>query len=329
MTYAYLARRLALVLPTALLASVIVFALMRALPGDVAATILSGGGESTHSPEVREALRAELGLDDPLPVQYARWLRAMLDGSFGGDALIDGQPIRAQLARQLPVTGLLALYALALTLLVWLPLGVVAGWQRGRWPDHLARLAMLPGLATPSFLLALLALLGLLLVLGWSPPIVYAGPFEDPWEHALMVAIPVALLSWEYGAHVLRVTRAAVAETLAQPYVLTAVAKGLPTRRVVLGHALRNAMLPVLTVLGVQFGALLGGALILESIFGLPGIGRGIVQAALVRDFPVVQSLTTLLVAAVLLVNLALDIAYAWLDPRVSFAPTDATAVTA
>ena len=136
---------------------------------------------------------------------------------------------------------------------------------------------MLPGLATPSFLLALLALLGLLLVLGWSPPIVYAGPLEDPWEHALMVAIPVALLSWEYGAHVLRVTRAAVAETLAQPYVLTAVAKGLPTRRVLLGHALRNAMLPVLTVLGVQFGALLGGALILESIFGLPGIGRGIV----------------------------------------------------
>ena len=144
-----------------------------------------------------------------------------------------------------------------------------------------------------------------------------------------MVAIPVALLSWEYGAHVLRVTRAAVAETLAQPYVLTAVAKGLPTRRVLLGHALRNAMLPVLTVLGVQFGALLGGALILESIFGLPGVGRGIVQAALVRDFPVVQSLTTLLVAAVLLVNLALDVAYAWLDPRVSFASTDATAVTA
>ena len=188
---------------------------------------------------------------------------------------------------------------------------------------------MLPGLAAPSFLLALLALLGLLLLLGWSPPIVYAGPFEDPWEHALMVAIPVALLSWEYGAHVLRVTRAAVAETLAQPYVLTAVAKGLPTRRVVLGHALRNAMLPVLTVLGVQFGALLGGALILESIFGLPGIGRGIVQAALVRDFPVVQSLTTLLVATVLLVNLALDIAYARLDPRVSFASPDATAVTA
>ena len=126
-----------------------------------------------------------------------------------------------------------------------------------------------------------------------------------------MVAIPVALLSWEYGAHVLRVTRAAVAETLAQPYVLTAVAKGLPTRRIVLGHALRNAMLPVLTVLGVQFGALLGGALILESIFGLPGLGRGLVEAALVRDFPVVQSLTTLLVAAVLLVNLALDLAYA------------------
>ena len=328
MTHAYLARRLALLLPAALLASVVVFALMRALPGDVAATILSGGGETTHSPEAREKLRAELGLDDPLPVQYARWLAAMFDGSFGGDALIDGQPIRDQIARQAPVTGLLALYALAITLVVWLPLGVLAGWRRGRWPDHLARLAMLPGLATPSFLLALLALLGLLLVLGWSPPIVYANPLEDPREHALMVAIPALLLSWEYGAHVLRVARAAVAETLSQPYVMTAVAKGLPARRVLLGHALPNALLPVLTTLGVQFAALLGGALILESIFGLPGLGRGLVEAALVRDFPVVQSLTTLLVLAVLLVNLALDIACAQLDPRVSFS-VEPTAVTA
>ena len=326
MSYAYLARRLALVLPTALLASMIVFAVMRLLPGDVAATILSGGGETTHSPEVREALRAELGLDDPWPVQYGRWLWSMLDGSFGGDALVDGQSIRGQLARQIPVTGLLATYALALTLLFWLPLGVVAGWRRGRWPDHLARLAMLPGIAAPSFLLALLALLGLLLLLGWSPPIVYAGPFEDPWEHALMVAIPALLLSWEYGAHVLRVTRASVAEILEQPYVRTAVAKGLPERHVVLGHALPNAVLPVLTTLGVQFSILLGGALILESIFGLPGVGRGLVDAALVRDFPVVQSIATLLVAAVLLVNLAIDVAYAWLDPRVSFAERSAVA---
>ena len=155
---------------------------------------------------------------------------------------------------------------------------------------------------------------------------VYAGPFEDPWEHALMVAIPALLLSWEYGAHVLRVTRASVAETLEQPYVRTAVAKGLPERHVVLGHALPNAVLPVLTTLGVQFSVLLGGALILESIFGLPGVGRGLVDAALVRDFPVVQSIATLLVAAVLLVNLAIDVAYAWLDPRVSFAERSAVA---
>ena len=319
MTFGYLARRLALVLPTALLASMVVFGVMRVLPGDVAATILSGGGETTHSPEVREALRQELGLDDRWPLQYGRWLLAMVDGSFGGDALVDGQPIRSQLARQVPITGLLALYALAITLVVWLPLGVVAGWKRGRWPDHVARIAMLPGVAAPSFLLALLALLGLLLLLGWSPPVVYSGPLEDPWEHALIVAVPALLLSWEYGAHVLRVTRVSVSETLSEPYVLTAVAKGLPARQVVLRHGLRNAMLPVLTALGVQFGTLLGGALILESIFGLPGVGRGLVEAALARDFPVVQSLTTLLVVAVLLLNLAIDAAYGWLDPRVSF----------
>ena len=240
MTFGYLARRLALVLPTALLASMVVFGVMRVLPGDVAATILSGGGETTHSPEVREALRQELGLDDRWPVQYGRWLLAMVDGSFGGDALVDGQSIRSQLARQVPVTGLLALYALAITLLVWLPLGVVAGWKRGRWPDHVARIAMLPGVAAPSFLLALLALLGLLLLLGWSPPVVYAGPLEDAWEHALIVAVPALLLSWEYGAHVLRVTRVSVSETLSEPYVLTAVAKGLPARQVVLRHGLRK-----------------------------------------------------------------------------------------
>ena len=326
MSASYLARRLALIVPTALLASMIVFGVLRVLPGDVAATILSGGGESTHSPAVREALRQELGLDAPWPLQYGRWLWALVNGSFGGDSLIDGQPLRSQLARQLPVTALLALYSLALTLLLWLPLGVVAGWRRGRWPDHIARIAMLPGIAAPNFLLALLALLGLLLLLGWSPPVVYTGPLEDLWNHALMVAIPVALLSWEFGAHVLRVTRASIIETLAEPFLRTAVAKGLPERRVLLGHALPAALPPALTTLGVQFGTLLGGALILESIFGLPGVGRGLVEAALVRDFPVVQSLTTLLVAAVLLMNLALDVAHAWLDPRVSF-DGDAAAV--
>ena len=319
MTISYLVGRLSLILPTALLASMIVFGIMRVLPGDVAATILSGGGETTHSPEVREALREELGLNDHWLKQYGTWLWNMVNGEFGGDSLIDGQSIRSQVARQLPVTGLLALYTLAASIVVWVPLGVLASWQRDRWPDYLVRMITLPGQAIPSFLLALLAILGLLLLFGWSPPIVYTSPLEDPWNHATMVFWPVALLTWEYGAHIVRVTRASMLETLGQPYILTAQAKGLPERAVMIGHALRNALLPIITVLGVQFGALLGGTLILESIFGLPGLGRGLVEAATARDFPVVQSLVTLLVVGMLLVNLLLDLAYARADPRVSY----------
>jgi peptide/nickel transport system permease protein len=319
MTISYLLGRLALIVPSALLASMIVFGIMRVLPGDVAATILSGGSETTHSPEVREALREELGLNDHWLRQYGGWLRDMVNGKFGGDSLIDNQSIRFQLARQLPITGLLALYTLAASILIWVPLGIIASWQRDRWPDYFVRLIALPGQAVPSFLLALLAILGLLLLFGWSPPIVYTGPFDDPWNHALMVFWPVLLLTWEFGAHIVRVTRASMLETLSQPYIVVAQAKGLPERAVLLVHALRNALLPIITVLGVQFGALLGGTLILESIFGLPGIGRGLVDAALARDFPVVQSLVTLLVVAMLLVNLLLDLAYARADPRVSY----------
>ena len=271
MTISYLLGRLALIVPTALLASMIVFGIMRVLPGDVAATILSGGGETTHSPEVREALREELGLNDHWLRQYGGWLWDMVNGNFGGDSLIDNQSIRFQLARQLPITGLLALYTLAASILIWVPLGIIASWQRDRWPDYFVRLIALPGQAVPSFLLALLAILGLLLLFGWSPPIVYTGPFDDPWNHALMVFWPVLLLTWEFGAHIVRVTRASMLETLSQPYIVVAQAKGLPERAVLLGHALRNALLPIITVLGVQFGALLGGTLILESLFGDSG----------------------------------------------------------
>ena len=328
MTISYLLGRLALIVPSALLASMIVFGIMRVLPGDVAATILSGGSETTHSPEVREALREELGLNDHWLRQYGGWLWDMVNGNFGGDSLIDNQSIRFQLARQLPITGLLALYTLAASILIWVPLGIIASWQRDRWPDYFVRLIALPGQAVPSFLLALLAILGLLLLFGWSPPIVYTGPFDDPWNHALMVFWPVLLLTWEFGAHIVRVTRASMLETLSQPYIVVAQAKGLPERAVLLGHALRNALLPIITVLGVQFGALLGGTLILESIFGLPGIGRGLVDAALARDFPVVQSLVTLLVVVMLLVNLLLDLAYARADPRVSFTQSRSQAGT-
>ncbi len=315
----YLLWRIATLVLTTLIASMIIFGIMRILPGDVVTWILSGGGEVAVSVEVREALRQELGLNDPLVVQYGRWLWSMVSGEFGGRSLVNGQPIATLVARQLPVTLLLASYAVALSVIVSVPLGVLAAWRWNRWQDYLVRFITIPGQSLPSFFIALLILLGLVLIFRWSPPIVYTNPWEDPWNHLQIVLWPVLLLTWEHSSHIARVTRAYMLEVMQEDYIRTARAKGLPQRHILLRHALRNALVPTVTVLGLQFGGLLSGTLILESIFGLPGIGRGIVQAALVRDYPVIQSLVTLLVFAMLSVNLIIDMIYRAIDPRISF----------
>ena len=316
----HLAWRLTLILPTLLAASVVVFTVMRVLPGDIVLVILSGSGEAAVSPEAREALEAELGLNDPLPLQYGRWLGSMVSGEFGGRSLASREPIRSIIARQLPVTLLLAGYTIALSILISQPLGVLAAVWSNRWPDYLVRVVTLGGLALPSLWVALLVILGLLRIFHWSPPIIYAAPWSAPWTHIQMIALPALTLAWEYSSHLVRVTRSSMLEALGQTYVTTARSKGLPERTVVLRHALRNAMMPSVTMLGLQFGSLISGALILETIFGLPGIGRGLVQAALARDYPVVQSLATLLVLLSLVVNLVVDALYTRIDPRIPHA---------
>jgi len=314
----YLFWRIALLALSTLLASVFIFGVLRVLPGDVAIVILGGGG-APHTPEVREALREELGLNDPLAVQYGRWLWSMANGEFGGQSLVNGQSIRSLVARQLPVTLLLALYTVVLSVLISVPLGVLAVWRWRRWPDYVVRVVSIIGQAVPNFWVALLIVLGLVVVFRWSPPIVYAYPWEDPWNHLQIVIWPVLLLAWEYSSHIVRVTRASMLDVLHESYVLTARAKGLPEHLIILRHVLRNALPPTITVMGFQLGALLGGTLILESIFGLPGIGRGLVTAALARDYPVVQSLATLLVFAMLFINLIIDLVYTVADPRISY----------
>ncbi len=312
-TVARIAGRLLLAAPTALAASLVVFLVMRALPGDVALTILSG---SPHTVEMREALRAELGLRDPLAVQYARWLRLMVNGQFGGRSLESREPIGSLLARQLPVTALLAFYAALLSVVLAVPLGIAAAVHRDRWPDYLIRLATLAGLSVPGVWAALMLIAGLLLVFHWSPPVIYASLRADPGEHFQMMAWPALLLAWEYSSHLVRVTRASMLDVLSRDFVVAARAKGLPYRHVLLRHGLRCALVPVVTMVGLQFGTLLSGALVLETIFGLPGLGRGLVTAALARDYPVVQSFVTLLVLFSLVVNVVVDFLYGILDPR-------------
>ena len=320
MLSSYLLRRVAILLFTMFLASIVVFGIMQLLPGDIAALILSGGGEVAYSVEAWEALREELGLNDPLMLQYGRWLWSMVSGDFGGQSLFYGQPIQDLVARQLPVTLFLTLYTVALSLIVSVPLGVLAALKWNRWQDYLVRFVVFPGQALPNFWIALLLLLGLMFIFRWSPPIVYTHLWENPWNHFQMLVLPVLLLAWGYSSHIVRVTRASILDTMQEDYIRTARAKGLPESQITIKHALRTALAPIVTVLGLQFGVLLGGTLILEYIFGLPGLGRGLIQAALARDYIVVQSFVTLLVFAILSVNLIVDLIYRVVDPRISFA---------
>ncbi|MBI4203124.1 MAG: ABC transporter permease [Chloroflexi bacterium] len=315
----YIAIRLALFLPTLLGASLLVFLALRLLPGDVALTALGGSSEVHVNPEQVERVRQELGLDAPLPVQYGRWLWSMATGDFGGRSLESRMPIASLLGRQLPVTLLLTLYTVAVSVAVAVPLGVLAAAFEGRWSDYLVRLFAIGGQSVAPFFVAVLLLMGLLLAFRWAPPIIYAHPWQDPWRHLQMLLWPVLALAWGYGAYLARMTRASLVEALRQDYIRTARTKGLPERLVLLRHGLRNAIIPVISVAGLQVSVLLGGVVVLEMIFGLPGLGRGIALAAAARDYPVVQTYAVVLAFLVLAVNLITDILYAWADPRITY----------
>jgi peptide/nickel transport system permease protein len=304
-------------LATLIAASALIFSLMRLLPGDPVLSIFAG---SAHSLETRAALRAELGLDRPLLEQYGQWLWSMLRGEFGGRSLVSREPIGSLLARQVPVTLLLSLYALLASLLFSIPLGIAAALARDRWPDRLIRVLSVGGSSLPMVLLSLGTIVVLLKLFRWSPPIIYSTPREGPAEHALIMLFPTLLLAWEYGGPMVRVLRASMLDALGSDYIVTARAKGLPETTVVLKHALRGSLIPSSAVLGLQWGTLVGGVLVVETIFGLPGVGRGLVQAALARDYPVVQTVVTLLVFFHIGMSAALDALHRVLDPRLAHA---------
>ncbi|MFN0073798.1 MAG: ABC transporter permease [Chloroflexota bacterium] len=315
----YILRRLVLFVPTMLLASLATFFIMRALPGDVALVILGGEANSPAALEQLETYREALGLRDPLPVQYGRWMWSLVNGEFGGRSLADREPISAILARRVPVTLQLAFYALVISLVISVPLGVIAAVHQDRWPDYAVRLVTLSGHALPNFWLALVLLLILSVQFSWSPPVYYKNLWEDPVLHLQKAIWPALVLAWGFSANITRITRSNMLEVLRQDFVRTARAKGLIEQVVVSKHALKNALIPVLTLSGLQLAGLLGGTVILESIFGMPGIGQGIVLAANTRDYPVIQTLAMLLVLFMLCLNLIVDLCYAAIDPRISY----------
>lgn len=307
----YLLRRLVMLPPLLVGISIISFLLLNFAPGDAAEiTLLRQNNGITPSREAVAALRQELGLDDPLPAQYVRWLSRTLQGDLGR-SYRSGDSISAELARRLPATGLLAVSSLALAVAVGIPLGLVAAIKPGSWLDIASRLLALVGAAIPSYVLALVLMLVFAVRLDWLPSTGYGGPQN--------LILPALALSFGVLAQLMRLTRASMLETLGRDYLRTARAKGLRERAVVGRHALKNALLPVVTVVGTSAGHLLGGGVIIETIFGWPGIGQFVVVGIIQRDYPVVQGFVLYLAVIFVLVNLLVDVTYRWVDPRLHF----------
>ena len=307
----YLARRL-MALPVLLLGiSIVSFTLLNLAPGDPAYIILKQeqGGEEPSPESVRE-LRDRWHLDDPIVMRYGRWLTQVVRGDLGR-SYSGGQPIMKELWQRLPATLLLAGSALLLAILVGVPMGIGAALRRGSITDGLSRLLALVGAAVPSFALALLLMLVIGVKLNWLPTIGYGSP-----KHLILPTIALAAGS---SAQLMRLTRASMLEVLQQDYVRTARAKGLSERVVIWIHTLKNALLPVVTMLGVNLGNLLGGTVIVESIFAWPGVGKYAIDAIFLRDYPVIQGFVLYMALIFILINLGVDVIYRWLDPRLHF----------
>jgi peptide/nickel transport system permease protein len=314
----YILKRLLLIVPTLLGVAVIVFLIMRVIPGDVALMILGGddGGQINQDQVV--ALRKQLGLDQPLIVQFGTWLWGVLRFDFG-DSLWTGQPIVHELAIRLPLSLQLALMATFVSVLIAIPLGTLAAVRQDTWVDYVVRVVSIGGLAIPSFWIGILCILFLVIYFGWGPPLEFTPPWVDPWVNLQMMVWPVVTVGYRYAAVTTRMTRSTVLEVLREDYIRTAWAKGLRERVVVLRHALKNSMLPVITLVGTEFAFLIGGLVVTETVFTLNGIGRFVVEAVAHRDYPVVQALVFLIAFSFVMVNLLVDLTYAWFDPRIRY----------
>jgi len=312
----YILGRVLLLVPTLLGASLAIFVMLRLLPGDVVDAMT--GTESSLSAEQRQALREGLGLGEPMPVQYFRWVRGLATGDLG-QSLRTQEPIAGKLLQSIPITVELALMGLAMACLFGLPLGVVSALRRNSASDFAARFVRLLGLSIPNFWLATLLLLLSSLLFHWVPSVVWVSPLVDLPTNLAQMALPAFVLSVQLMAVQMRLARTTMLEALRHDFVRTARAKGLAERTLLLRHALPNALIPVVTVIGLQLGALIGSSVIIEQVFGLPGVGWFLLQGVYNRDYPAVQA-TALLVLVVGCVSLLVDVLYVYLDPRIRYA---------
>jgi peptide/nickel transport system permease protein len=314
----YVAKRLLLIVPTLLGVASLVFVIMRVIPGDVALLILGGDQAGAIDKAQLDALHHQLGLDQPVLVQFATWLWGVLRLDFG-TSLWTGRPVIEELLIRLPLSLELALLATLVSVVLAIPFGLLAAVHRDGWIDYVIRVVSIGGLAIPSFWVGILVILFLVIYFGWGPPLEFTPPWVDPWANLQQMVWPVVTVGYRYAAVTARMTRSTLLEVMREDYIRTAWAKGLRERAVVVRHALKNAMLPVVTLIGTEFAFLIGGLVVTETVFTLNGVGRFVVDAVAHRDYPVVQALVFLIALGFVLVNLLIDLSYAWFDPRIRY----------
>jgi peptide/nickel transport system permease protein len=297
----------------------VVFLLMHVVPGDIALLIL-GTGEQGGDVNLQdlERLRDQMGLNRPLHEQFLSWVWDIARLDFG-TSLWSGAPVLEELRNRFPLTLEVALFATLISTIIAIPLGTLAAVRQDTWVDYAVRVVSIGGLAIPAFWTGILIILFLVIYFEWSPPLVFVPFWEDPWENFAQLVWPIVTVGYRNAAIGTRMTRSAVLEVMREDYIRTAWAKGLHERIVVIKHTLKNAMLPVITIIGAELAFLLGGLVVTETVFTLNGLGRFMVDAILHRDIPVVQTMVLLTAVIIVFVNLIVDLLYAWLDPRISY----------
>ena len=304
-------------IPTLFGVAILVFLMLRLMGGDPVEVMLRGEGANV-SQEIIEAERIRLGLDQPMVVQFGKWIGGMLTGDFGV-SMWTGNPVSAEIASRLELSIQVALMATCLAVLIAIPLGTLSALYKNTWIDHVIRIFSIAGLAVPSFWLGMIIILLLLSFFHWHPPVAFTPFFENPRHNLAQLIWPALAVGYRYSAVATRMMRSTLLEVLQEDYIRTARAKGVYERLVVVRHALANAMLPVVTVIGLEFAFLIGGLVVTEQVFNLNGLGKLFVQAVARSDFTMVQSLVLLVAVFFIVVNFVIDLLYAWLDPRIRY----------
>lgn len=311
---AFVIRRLIALIPVALVVGTTVFGLVHLIPGDPVSVMLGPGAAGAEVDELRDQLR----LNDPLPNQYVAWLSRTARGDLG-NSIVQGRPVLTVIAERLEPTIVLAVAATLVGVLLGVPFGITAASRAGSPIDRVLMLVAVAGISIPYFWLGLMGILVFAVELRWLPATGYLSPFSAGWESLRYLVLPVLALGFSQAGFVARLSRATTLQVLQENYIRTARAKGMRPRRVLLRHALRNVMIPVVTVVGLSFGVLLGGAIVTETVFGIPGMGRLILQAIQQRDYPIIQGALLLVAMFNVLVNLVVDLVYVLIDPRISY----------